>query len=47
KEVTERLDIFGKNGGYIFNTIHNLQAGTPIKNIEAMLDAFHTFNEGR
>ncbi|MFA6763904.1 MAG: uroporphyrinogen decarboxylase family protein [Sphaerochaetaceae bacterium] len=47
KEVTERLDIFSKNGGYIFNTIHNLQAGTPIKNIEAMLDAFHTFNEGR
>jgi len=44
KEVTERLEIFGRNGGYVFNTIHNLQAGTPIKNIEAMIQAINEYN---
>jgi uroporphyrinogen-III decarboxylase len=28
----------------VFNSIHNLQAGTPVENIVAMLDAVHQFN---
>ena len=36
-------EIFGKDGGFVFNSIHNLQACTPIKNIVAMLDAFRKF----
>ena len=38
-EVTERIRIFNKGGGFVFNTIHNIQANTPIPNILAMLKA--------
>jgi hypothetical protein len=44
KEVLERLKIFSKGGGYIFNTIHNIQANTPVENIAAMIDAVKEFN---
>lgn len=47
KEVRERLEIFSKNGGYVFNTIHNLQAATPIENVEAMVKTVIEFNEAR
>lgn len=39
KEVRERIDIFNDGGGYVFNTIHNLQANTPAENMLAMLEA--------
>lgn len=39
QEVRERLKIFGPNGGFIFNAIHNVQARTPIGNILAMFEA--------
>lgn len=38
-EVTSRLKIFGKGGGYVFNSIHNVQAGVPIQNLLAMFEA--------
>jgi uroporphyrinogen-III decarboxylase len=44
REVLERLKIFSRGGGYIFNTIHNIQANTPIANIVAMVDAVKEFN---
>ena len=44
RKVLERCEIFGKNGGFIFNAIHNVQANTPVKNIIAMIDAVHEFN---
>ncbi|MDD2297308.1 MAG: uroporphyrinogen decarboxylase family protein, partial [Sphaerochaetaceae bacterium] len=44
KEVLSRLEIFSKDGGYVFNTIHNLQAATPIENVEAMIETVHKFN---
>jgi uroporphyrinogen-III decarboxylase len=43
-QVLERLEIFSPGGGYIFNTIHNIQAKTPVQNIIAMLDAINEFN---
>jgi hypothetical protein len=43
-EVLERLEIFSKDGGYVFNTIHNIQANTSIPNIIAMIDAVKEFN---
>lgn len=43
-EVLERLKIFSKGGGYIFNTIHNIQANVPAVNIAAMVDAIKEFN---
>ena len=44
REVLERLEIFSAGGGYVFTTIHNVQARTPVENIVAMLDAVREFN---
>ena len=44
EQVKERLEIFSQNGGFVFNTIHNVQANTPVENILAMFDAIHDFN---
>lgn len=44
EQVLERLDIFSKDGGYVCNTIHNIQANTPLPNIVAMVDAIKEFN---
>ncbi len=43
-EVIERCRIFGPGGGFVFNTIHNIQARTPTENVVAMLDAVREFN---
>jgi hypothetical protein len=45
-EVLDRLRTFSRDGGYVFNSIHNIQARTPTANILALLDAVHTFNAG-
>ena len=37
--VKERMRIFGSGGGFVFNTIHNLQARVPAENILALYDA--------
>lgn len=42
EQVLERCRIFAPGGGFVFNTIHNIQAGTPVANILAMLDALHS-----
>ncbi|MFH0966019.1 MAG: uroporphyrinogen decarboxylase family protein [Planctomycetota bacterium] len=44
EEVRERIRVFGKGGGFVFNTIHNVQPLTPIENVLAMLRAV---DEGR
>lgn len=44
KQVTENMKIFGRNGGFVFNTVHNIQANVPIENMVAMFDAIHDFN---
>jgi uroporphyrinogen-III decarboxylase len=36
EEVCSRLEIFKKGGGYVFNSIHNVQARLPIGNVLAM-----------
>jgi hypothetical protein len=39
KQVKERVRIFSRKNGYIFNTIHNIQSGTPVENVLAMFRA--------
>jgi len=39
EEVKEKVKIFSKNGGFIFSTVHGIQANTPPENIMAMLEA--------
>ena len=36
REVRERLRVFAPGGGFVFNTIHNVLAGTPVDNLLAM-----------
>jgi uroporphyrinogen-III decarboxylase len=43
RQVTERCRIFSRNGGFVFDAIHNVQAGTPVENIAAMMEAVHGF----
>ncbi len=47
EEVLTRCEIFAKGGGFVFNTIHNVQACTPLENLEAMFDAVAEFNGRR
>jgi hypothetical protein len=44
EEVLRLCDIFAKDGGFVFNTVHNIQANVPIGNIVAMVDAIKEFN---
>ncbi len=46
-EVTERLRMFAPGGGFVFNTIHNIQAKTPVENVAAMVRAVKDFNGER
>ena len=39
REVRERIDILGEGGGFVFNTIHNIQGPTPVENLLAMFKA--------
>jgi hypothetical protein len=43
-EVLERCAIFSDGGGFVFNTIHNVQANTPIENMVALIDSVKEFN---
>ena len=47
EEVLRRCEVFSPGGGFVFNSIHNIQAGTPVENIVAMIDAVHEFNGRR
>ena len=38
-QVRELCEIFGAGGGFVFNTVHNLQATVPLENAVAMMEA--------
>ena len=39
REVRQRIEIFGRGGGFVFNTVHNVQAQTPVENLVALYEA--------
>ncbi len=39
EEVRKNLEIFKSGGGYVFNNVHNIQAGVPAENIVALYEA--------
>jgi hypothetical protein len=41
--VAERMRIFGAGGGFVFNPIHNVQAGVPVENLLALYRAVDEF----
>jgi hypothetical protein len=42
-EVNRRMEIFGRNGGFVFNTVHNVQARTPPENLVALYEAVREY----
>jgi len=44
KQVQRECEILSKDGGFVFNTVHNIQATVPTENMVAMLDTLHNFN---
>jgi uroporphyrinogen decarboxylase len=43
EHVRKNIEIFKSGGGYVFNNVHNIQAGVPAENIVAMYDAAYEF----
>ena len=43
EQVLRRCEILSKEGGFVFNPIHNVQAKTPVENMVAMIDAIKEF----
>lgn len=43
EQVKTQCEILNNNGGFVFNTIHNIQANVPFENVVAMLEALRKF----
>lgn len=41
--VRDRIRVFGPGGGFVFNTVHNVQAGVPAENLVALYEAVSEF----
>ncbi len=39
EQVLRQCEILGENGGFVFNTVHNIQANVPVENNVAMIEA--------
>ena len=44
EQVLRRCEVFARGGGFVFNAVHNVQAGTPVENLVAMFEAVGEFN---
>jgi hypothetical protein len=44
QQVLKMCEIFSVNGGFVFNTVHNIQATTPVQNVIAMINGLRKFN---
>jgi hypothetical protein len=47
REVKERIEVLGRGGGLVFNTVHNVQAGVPAENLLALYEAVRDFGRYR
>jgi len=45
QEVKERIKIFGEGGGFVFNTVHNVQAAIPLENLLALYQTFMEYRD--
>ena len=43
EHVRRNIEAFKPGGGYVFNNVHNIQAGVPPENVVAMYDAAYEF----
>src|SRR5690554_5928985 len=44
ENVLQNCEIFIKNGGFVFNAVHNIPAKVPAKNMVALFEAIQEFN---
>ncbi len=44
KQVLDNCSIFARDGGFVFTTVHNIQANVPVENLAAMMEAIREFN---
>ena len=45
REARERIETFGPGGGFVFNTIHNVQARVPTENLVALFGAVQEYRD--
>jgi uroporphyrinogen-III decarboxylase len=45
EEVLRNCEILALDGGFVFNTVHNLQADVSLANMAAMIDAIKEYNK--
>jgi hypothetical protein len=43
QQVKERIEVFGRDGGFVFNTIHNIQPAVPTENLVALFEAVDAY----
>ena len=44
RAVLNQCEILSPGGGFVFSSVHNVLAGTPVDNVVAMIDGIHEFN---
>jgi hypothetical protein len=44
EQVIQNCSIFGRGGGFVFNTVHNIQANVPVENIVSMINTIKELN---
>jgi len=44
-QVKERIQIFGPDGGFVFNQVHNIQEKVPVDNLLAMYEAVRDYGQ--
>ncbi len=44
-QVKHACEVFGKDGGFVFNTVHNIQANVPVENLVALCEALVEIRE--
>jgi hypothetical protein len=42
-EIKKLIDIFGEDGGFVFNAVHNIQANVPTANLVAMIETIQSY----
>jgi len=45
REVQQRIRAFAPGGGFVFNTIHNVQPRIPVENVQAIYNAVREFSK--
>lgn len=44
EQVKRNCEIFAEGGGFVFNTVHNIQANVPVENVIAMMETLKELN---